>query len=176
MGQTCALEWGFFTLSLQGQEWDRQYFQKTDGHLHEISAKQPDVWYGLSPTSGFLTEFLLFPPRCFGDKLVQCTEEGATIFWCPAGGEVTSNFSTVGLVHTFQQTPKPDLFSPFMCWITAGLCPVLCPKTFGECEGGDGNGSQKQGMGEVVVTGSLSAGSSNWLGKAVVPILRLLKF
>lgn len=47
-------------------------------------------------------------------KLVQCTEEGATIFWCPAGGEITSNFSTVGLVHTFQQTPEQDLFSPFM--------------------------------------------------------------
>lgn len=85
-------------------------------------------------------------------KLAWCTEEGAIIFWCPAGGEITSNFSTVSLVHTFQQTPEPDLFSLSMhvSWITAGFCPVLCPKTFRECEVCDGNRSQKQGMCEVV--------------------------
>lgn len=160
------------------------YFQKTNDHLHELSAKQPDVWYGLAPTSGFLTEFLLSPPRCFGDTYRELKEA------CPAHRGRGSNISvscrgrsyiwffSSGFGSHIPAAPKPDLFSPFMppSWITSRLCPAPCPKTTGEYGACDGNGSQKQGVGEVMVRVSLSTWSSNWLGKAVTPILKLLKF
>ena len=74
--------------------------QKTEGHLHEMSAKPPDVRYGLASTSGFLTKFLVFPPRCSGelqrtwrsrarpteqrggDTLVSC--RGRSSLWFPS--------------------------------------------------------------------------------------------
>lgn len=38
-----------------------------------------------------------------------------------------------------------------------------------------GDGSQKQGVGEVVARGSLPTRSSGWLGKAVVPNFEVIK-
>lgn len=40
-------------------------------------------------------------------KVVPAQRKGVVICWCPAGGEVTSDF--LQLVHTFQQTPEPNL-------------------------------------------------------------------
>lgn len=44
-------------------------------------------------------------------KLIQHTEEGAVIFWCPAGGEVTSDFSPVcsRLIADSKAFPSPLL-------------------------------------------------------------------
>lgn len=125
-----------------GQGWDRQPISRDWGHLHEMSAKQPDVCYGLACTSGFLMGLLLFSPICLRDAqreargaCLDLQRKGAVIFWCPAGGEVASGFLQVftGSSELWRQTCLINalqcILHPFR--ITRVLCLVLWSDTSG---------------------------------------------
>lgn len=92
-------------------------------------------------------------------------EDEPVIFWCPAGGEVTTGF--LQSVHTSQQTPRPDLLLsghsvPPESHLDFAQLPVL------RLLGSFRKGSEKRVVGEGVIR----VRGSNFLGKAVVSILR----
>lgn len=103
--------------------------QKTEGHLHEMSAKPPDVWYGLASTSGFLTEFLVFAPRCPGElqrtwqSRARPTEQRGCDTLVSCRGEAPSDFPP----SCSPADPERQTCSwPFLhlSWITSGRCPA----------------------------------------------------
>lgn len=139
-----------------GKGWDRQPISRDWGHLHEMSAKQPDVCYGLALTFGFLTEFLLFFPICLRDAQRELNEaclglqrKGPVIFWCPAGGEVTSDFLQVftGSSESRSQTCSSP-FNIILHPLESHVCLVKSPdlRPLDHIESLMGCGQEKQGV------------------------------
>lgn len=143
-----------------GQGWDRQPISRDWGHLHEMSAKQPDVCYGLAHTSGFLTRFLLCPRPQPPNAWEMLREKWGKLVWVYRGrgsNILVSCRGRSGLwfspsVHRFQWTLEADLLKqvpsmPLFCiHLESHVCfvLVLCSDTSGPRGVSNGMWSGKQ--------------------------------